>query len=311
MNSLSILSSRVNKVIGNTPPSTPHSESFRDSTLSNDLHRGAFQRHPSAESHFTGQALETDDEEEEEEADGAARLQCGNRAPISVGERIYLAFLSPWVGAVRWILSTIAASTNWVLSSVYNDEGVFSPLIPLQRTIELFFRPFSKGDARGVQISLPQIPPGSAVVPDSVPLTTINQASHNRARSFSVAESKQSAVEEISARRSIRIRLYNEETHQKTKASSVKSPTSPSPSLRLTKYPRIAGPPVPLLSRKTSPKTLILDLDETLIHSLAKGGRMSSGHMVEVKLDRQHAILYYVHKRPYCDEFLRKVMSAS
>ena len=34
---------------------------------------------------------------------------------------------------------------------------------------------------------------------------------------------------------------------------------------------------------------------------------MSSGHMVEVKLDRQHAVLYYVHKRPYCDEFLRKV----
>ncbi|KAK9472512.1 NLI interacting factor [Dipodascopsis tothii] len=29
--------------------------------------------------------------------------------------------------------------------------------------------------------------------------------------------------------------------------------------------------------------------------------------MVEVKLDRQHAILYYVHKRPYCDEFLKKV----
>jgi CTD nuclear envelope phosphatase 1 len=67
-----------------------------------------------------------------------------------------------------------------------------------------------------------------------------------------------------------------------------------------------------------------LDLDETLIHSLAKGGRMSSGHMVEVKLSMptttalspggpqttlgpQHPILYYVHKRPHCDEFLRKV----
>ena len=52
---------------------------------------------------------------------------------------------------------------------------------------------------------------------------------------------------------------------------------------------------------------------------------MSSGHMVEVKLNApvalsppqpgqappmlspQHPILYYVHKRPHCDEFLRKV----
>ncbi len=52
---------------------------------------------------------------------------------------------------------------------------------------------------------------------------------------------------------------------------------------------------------------------------------MSSGHMVEVKLNvpvalsspqpgqvasvlgPQHPILYYVHKRPHCDEFLRKV----
>ncbi len=45
---------------------------------------------------------------------------------------------------------------------------------------------------------------------------------------------------------------------------------------------------------------------------------MSSGHMVEVKLSStvgyggttlgpQHPILYYVHKRPHCDDFLRKV----
>ena len=51
---------------------------------------------------------------------------------------------------------------------------------------------------------------------------------------------------------------------------------------------------------------------------------MSSGHMVEVKLSNpvtttatpggptmtigpQHPILYYVHKRPHCDDFLRKI----
>ncbi|KAK9480712.1 NLI interacting factor-like phosphatase-domain-containing protein [Lipomyces japonicus] len=89
---------------------------------------------------------------------------------------------------------------------------------------------------------------------------------------------------------------------------SIKSPTSPGfVSSKATKYPRIPPPPRPLIPKHVSPKTLILDLDETLIHSLSKGGKMSSGHMVEVKLEKQHAILYYVHKRPFCDEFLKKV----
>lgn len=108
--------------------------------------------------------------------------------------------------------------------------------------------------------------------------------------------------------------------------ATIKSPTSPSASLGMTKYPQAPVPPRPLIPRHqpsysnpNSLKTLILDLDETLIHSLAKGGRMSTGHMVEVKLNApvglgggatlapQHPILYYVHKRPHCDDFLRKV----
>ncbi|ODV58124.1 Nem1-Spo7 phosphatase catalytic subunit NEM1, partial [Ascoidea rubescens DSM 1968] len=58
-------------------------------------------------------------------------------------------------------------------------------------------------------------------------------------------------------------------------------------------------------------KTLILDLDETLIHSLSKSSRLSitsSAHMVEVKLNNNNIpTLYYVYKRPYCDEFLNIV----
>ncbi|EGY13532.1 nuclear envelope morphology protein [Verticillium dahliae VdLs.17] len=85
-------------------------------------------------------------------------------------------------------------------------------------------------------------------------------------------------------------------------SAQLKSPTSPAGAL--TKYQ----------------KTLILDLDETLIHSMSKGGRMSTGHMVEVRLNQtyvgaggqtslgpQHPILYWVNKRPYCDDFLRRI----
>lgn len=155
-------------------------------------------------------------------------------------------------------------------------------------------------------------------------------------------------------RRSIKIKLNSDEAlrerkHRKAKSTSargaggpetgkdisaqLKSPTSPVGAL--TKYPKTPAPPRPLIPRrqpsyintpdlaagaKHHQKTLILDLDETLIHSMSKGGRMSSGHMVEVRLNTtyvgvggqatigpQHPILYYVHKRPHCDEFLRRV----
>jgi len=144
--------------------------------------------------------------------------------------------------------------------------------------------------------------------------------------------------------KSIRIKLHNEEALMKRRAqkartggtpddvervaSSLKSPPS-GITTKMTRYPRTPVPPRPLVPRRQpsysmsysteSPKkTLIIDLDETLIHSMAKGGRMSTGHMVEVRLGGPVSssgvslgpgvpILYYVHERPNCHEFLRKV----
>ncbi|KAF9738771.1 hypothetical protein PMIN06_010502 [Paraphaeosphaeria minitans] len=159
-----------------------------------------------------------------------------------------------------------------------------------------------------------------------------------------------SAGEDIApAKRQIRIKLHNEgalrqrTAAKKTRAkggltqvsteaaNALKSPTGPITSKQLTKFPRAPQPPRPLVPRRQPSysaantasvgphqKTLILDLDETLIHSMAKGGRYTTGHMVEVKLQQpvgaggqiigpQVPILYYVHKRPHCDEFLKKV----
>jgi CTD nuclear envelope phosphatase 1 len=118
-------------------------------------------------------------------------------------------------------------------------------------------------------------------------------------------------------------------------ASALKSPSSPAATAtKMTRYPRAPASPRPLVPRRqpsyvlsytteTPKKTLIIDLDETLIHSMAKGGRMSTGHMVEVRLAGGPVtspqgpqslpigpgvpILYYVHERPGCHEFLRKV----
>ena len=160
--------------------------------------------------------------------------------------------------------------------------------------------------------------------------------------------SKTTSQEEIApAKRSIRIKLHNDAAQQRRHrsnrsidgtatdedrvtavANSLKSPSSATVATKL-KYPRAPAPPRPLVPRRqpsysnsfnpeAPKKTLVIDLDETLIHSMAKGNRMSTGHMVEVKfqgpiggngvvLGPQVPILYFVHERPHCHEFLRKV----
>ncbi|RLV93286.1 Nuclear envelope morphology protein 1 [Spathaspora sp. JA1] len=107
---------------------------------------------------------------------------------------------------------------------------------------------------------------------------------------------------------------YDEQTEllkqQTLISNTIKSPTSTSkylipPPQRL--YPLSRNPE----RRRRQKKILILDLDETLIHSLSKGSprSFSSSHskMIEITLNKNVSSLYYVHKRPYCDYFLSEI----
>ena len=277
---------------------------------------------------------------------------------------------------IKFILSTIAAPGVYVVQCFRDDDGFYSPLTPVRKLRRSFTRTSTrkatagKGKhADGHRRSGRKL--RSHASRESIASSTTSESDGDRRnvqgltsasgknQSPSELQNPEHASEENSPRRSIRIRLHDEEAQRQKQRrrsnstdlgqstdgasgapgtvslDSIKSPTSPNVH-RITKYPHAPAPPRPLIPRrlpsytaaprnaKVPQKTLVLDLDETLIHSLAKGGRMSSGHMVEVKLSTpmataltpggpptllgpQHPILYYVHKRPSCDEFLRKV----
>ena len=186
-------------------------------------------------------------------------------------------------------------------------------------------------------------------------------ARHTRSRTAAASQSSSNEDEIAPQKKSIKIKLHHDESLRKRRlakeaaanqkrtsqpatlddvAAALKSPSSSAGhTSKMTRYPRAPAPPRPLVPRRqpsytlsysadAPKKTLIIDLDETLIHSMAKGGRMSTGHMVEVRLGGPVPapptsgsgntpqtvnfgpgvpILYYVHERPGCHEFLRKV----
>lgn len=332
MNSLSILSSRVDKVIGSTP-STPTSDAFKELrpqqlTGPETITSQETSTCPSSAVLVTASVGELRGSEDDVTASAEGLGSEPDKTPskLSALKDVYSRTSQAWISAYRWAMDMITFCAGWIAKWFYDENDKFFVYLPAYTILITLstvvfpqldkISPSSTGSIQGKHLFSTTVKSfmrvsssdGESAVSSSTAFSP--HSNHARARSVSHGDS---AGEETALRRSIRIRLFNEYSSKSSKSSSVKSPTSPSNSsaLRLTKYPRSTGPPQPLLAKNPPQKTLILDLDETLIHSLSKGGRLTSGHMVEVKLEGQHPILYYVHKRPYCEEFLRKVCFGS
>ncbi|KAL5345926.1 Nuclear envelope morphology protein 1 [Pseudogymnoascus australis] len=382
MNSLNILSARVSpppsrsnsygsslSLAGSSP--VKPSSLAEDAVDENDEEDGAAEEETSAEAGHTGI-----DEKSPMLEDRKADIQSRPRGFAFFTKRIAVAF----VNSVRWVVSAIMAPGFYIIACLYDQEGNFAPLFQVRRV---------GGYLWGGQMSLDKVEglesERSALLEKHAASTRRHSIRPQKNASLSSQLSSESESERdldsrptssagrhtrskslkpndetTPARRSIRIKLHNEDArqnwrHRKSQSTNspmtqsdgaggaspalteitpatLKSPTSPPATLSMARYPRAPMPPRPLIPKRmpsytmgepingrAGQKTLILDLDETLIHSMAKGGRMSTGHMVEVKLNTfvaasgvpiagpQHPILYYVHKRPHCDDFLRRV----
>ncbi|ROV90568.1 hypothetical protein VSDG_07486 [Cytospora chrysosperma] len=380
MNSLNFVSSRVSP---SSSPTSSRSSSLGSMgiTVTSEEEQQASRRDPNEKNEIL--TAEPDEyEHATPAADDRTPLLAGNESK-DMGVRQSAWHLVPkgiatvFIESLRLVLSTLAAPGVYLMACFYDEFGNFAPLVQLRKLFGVHHADprklaaeqqekaalEGKGSsdvARGEAYNLGRgntmaARPIASSGSSSSGLSSESESEYDKAETVRKHLRPKSSPksEEISpSRRSIRIKLHNEEAlrqrkHKREQSSSsrggtsgghaqkdisahLKSPTSPVGAL--TRYPKTPAPPRPLVPRRqpsyinvepnglTPQKTLILDLDETLIHSMSKGGRMSTGHMVEVKLNTtyvgvggqasigpQHPILYYVHKRPHCDDFLRRV----
>lgn len=385
MNSLNIITSRVSpsaspqssrsNSLGNISPAPSSDEKLDEG---NDGHYG----HSDGQfPNYGGEHAHTHDEKAEHGAGECTPLLDGTKEGdkrASWWHTMPRGFVSSIISSIRWVFATLASPGVYLMACFYDEHGVFAPLSQLRKLFGVrkgggmdsypanqnHTQSTASTSSMSLASSQPshisQTPPSwgyRRIAPRPAPHSSGSSTSgassesegevskhgksrHGRSKSLNPAE------ELSSARRSIRIKVHNDDAlrqrkHRRAQSSlgggkpsdeelsaQLKSPTSPTASL--TKYPKTPAPPRPLIPRRQPSylkidasmkhqKTLILDLDETLIHSMSKGGR-STGHMVEVRLNTaslgmggaapggaaQHPILYWVNKRPYCDEFLRR-----
>ena len=399
MNSLNILSSRV---IGPSTYSRPRSRSQGDilgSSKKDELLKGSSSEQDLLQIEKTSERLQLDIVKREDDSkesllatpdpdEKSALLDKGHTPSASVYKSRLKNLVKRIADALTALLTTIGAPAVYVASCFQDENGNYSPIIPLKRIRRSLARRKARnstasavglanaasGELWEAENSATKRQPRDTKLQhsyskESLKSTTSESETEQKKPKRSTLDKRQSkgkSGEVVDSngptRRSIRIKVHNEDASGRRKdqkennppdasatpltVDSIKSPITTSQSHKATRYPHAPQPPRPLIPRRQPSysnliprapssrplpnqqhqKTLVIDLDETLIHSLAKGGRMSSGHMVEVKLNApvyapvssianhpnpiigpQHPILYYVHKRPHCDEFLRKV----
>ncbi|KAJ2145975.1 Nuclear envelope morphology protein 1 [Coemansia sp. RSA 678] len=142
-----------------------------------------------------------------------------------------------------------------------------------------------------------RLPHGAPATPQALldsPEHELSAASLRRRRASSAASSSTTSSHGVTP-----AGLYADDIYMSNYAPSPAStvstpPTAPSSTMSSTQVPR-----------ELKKKTLVLDLDETLIHSSPQGSYRAH-HRIEVVIDKV-ACLYYVYKRPHVDYFLRKV----
>lgn len=188
-------------------------------------------------------------------------------------------------------LLTLWTHITWCYHQVY---GTLIRLIPLESWRERLSS--TKQDVKGKRTRSGSNA-GKAGTGTTTPLRRSRRLKEKQAGNSPTASSSSSSDDQITDSDS-----NASDVQHPRQLGRLRSSTRPTKSLTRKNHPTSIRKPIPTHQVK---KTLVLDLDETLIHSTSRGSR-NHDHMVEVLVDR-HVCLYYVYKRPYCDLFLKKV----
>lgn len=328
MNSIQFISNQVDRVIS-TPPSTPRRSLSTTSIYPGDKHQPPSLSHDDlakilAKSSSTHLQASVDDEEKKNpvplDSDGAEVRAAEHlllRVLLFLPRLVYRILLLP---VVLWKLSYRALFQKEADQAAQESiEGILLSNTTVPTAYQSIFGAFWTSlftDDEDSNISSKQPSADPKDLLHKRPLFDVVEEEASDTGPQAVAQSPRSPYV---APASFRPKQQPPKPNQAllTPTTTARRRVKP-PIAYALRYPRALAPPRPLLPLTNLPtaasvrpkKTLVLDLDETLIHSMSRAPAGFSGthHLVEVKLPHsQFATLYSVLKRPHCDEFLETV----